>query len=372
MIRSAIRRAAVPLCLLALLTLPAACRRQVVETRPTIPLVREILADKNGPGMQLLRDLRPMPASDIAVIGSDFACDRLAEQFCFRDLQDNVDARFVADGLPDFAGETFECIGDSLDYQSFVSSGQTEELRRQTVMRVLAALDTVVHISPYDLDGLASKASAKMVILADPFLTEYGGFDVDTLLSTAGCSVPVVRPVELMIDRAFEEGGRWDLSVGIICDPRLDGSGIYEKIFARKAAERGAKGATCVAFGMADRDSLLHRFLRRYRDAGNARPLDAILIDDLSVQPDSLKLELAEIVSVMNESSMTYGRLVSRNFVFLNTFDAVAERCYSFLRENNLFTHNIAQPQVSIYRPVRKPESDDESIILIPGSYVQN
>ena len=42
------------------------------------------------------------------------------------------------------------------------------------------------------------------------------------------------------------------------------------------------------------------------------------------------------------------------------------------MRENNLFTHNIAQPQVSIYRPVRKPESDDESIILIPGSYVQN
>ena len=69
---------------------------------------------------------------------------------------------------------------------------------------------------------------------------------------------------------------------------------------------------------------------------------------------------------------MTYGRMISRNFVFLNTFDTVAESCYSLLRENNLFTHNIAKPQVSIYRPVRKPESDDGSIILIPGSYVQN
>ena len=372
MIRSALCRAAVPLSLLALLTLSAACRRQVVETRPTIPLVREILADKNGPRMRMLRDLQPKPASDITVIGSDFACERLAEQFFFRDLQDNVDARFLSDGLPDFSGETFACIEDSLDYQSYAAAGRTEELRRQTVMRVLAALDTALHISPYDLEGLSSKASSKMVILADPFLTEYGGFDVDTLLSSTGCSVPVIRPIELMIDQAFEKGGRWDLSVGIICDPRFDGSGIYEKIFARKAAERGAKGASCVAYGMAERDSVLHRFLRRYTEAGNAKPLDAILIDDLSVQPDSLKLELAEIVSVMNESSMTWGRLISRNFVFLDTFDTVAERCHAFLRENNLFTHNIAKPQVSVYRPVRKPESGDDSIFLIPGSYVQN
>ena len=119
-------------------------------------------------------------------------------------------------------------------------------------------------------------------------------------------------------------------------------------------------------------DRLLHRFLQRYIAEGNTRPLDAILIDDLAVRPDSLKNELADIVSVMNESSMTFGRLISRNFVFLDTFDSVADYCYALLRENNLFTHNIAKPQVSIYRPVRKPESGDRSIILIPGSYVQN
>ena len=370
--RFAFRRAALPLSLLGLLALSAACQRQVVETRPTIPLVREILADKNGPRLQMLRELQPRPSSDIAIIGSEFACDRLAEQFSFRDLQDNVDARFVADGLPDFAGETFACIADSLRYEELLAAGETEELRRQTLMRVLAALDTVVHISPYDLDGLASKAPAKMVVLADPYLTEFGGFDVDTLLQTAGCGVPVVRPIEVMIDRAFEQGGRWDLSVGVICDAQFDSTGIYERIFARKAAERGAKGAGCVAFGIAERDSVLHRFLQRYQAAGNSKPLDAILIDDLAVQPDSLKLELAEIVSVMNESSMTLGRLISRNFVFLNTFDTVAESSYAFLRENNLFTHNIAKPQVSVYRPVRKPESEDGSIILIPASYVQN
>ena len=69
---------------------------------------------------------------------------------------------------------------------------------------------------------------------------------------------------------------------------------------------------------------------------------------------------------------MTFGRLISRNFFFLSAFDEVADDCYAFLRDNNLFTHNIAKPRVTIYRPAKRPDSDDGSIILIPGSYVQD
>ena len=358
--------------LLLLLLLPTACRRQVVETRPTIPLVRDILNGKSDSRAQMLRASQPRPAADIAIIGSEFACDRLAEQFSFLDGHDNVDAREKTDGLPDFAGETFACIEDGGRYADILASEGGEELRRRTVQRVLAALDTVVHISPYDLEGLSSKPSAKMVVLADPFLAEYGAFDVDTLLRSTGCKVPVFSPIEKMIERAFAQGGRWDLSVGVLCDPVLDSTGIYERIFARKAAERGAKGASCVAIGLERRDSLLYAFLRQYQQKGHTKPLDVILIDDLTVKSDSLKTQLAEIVSVMNESSMTLGRLVSRNFFFLDAFGEVSDFCYGFLRENNLFTHNIAMPQVSVYRPVPKPESEDDSIILIPGSYVQN
>lgn len=361
------------LCLLLVFLLPsAACRRQVVETRPTIPLVREILAEKSGPRSELLRGRRPVPASDIAIIGSEFACDRLAEQFSFRDVQDNVDARRVPDGLPDFAGETFDCIVDAGSYPALLAESGSEELRRRTVQRVLAALDTSVHISPYDLEGLASKPASKMVILADPFLAEYGGFDVDTLVRSTACRIPVVSPIEMMIDRAFSEGGRGDLSVGILCDPQFDSTGIYERIFARMASARGLRGATCVVAPVARRDSVLYTFLRDYQASGHTKPLDVILVDNLSVSLEALKTELAGIVSVMNETSMTLGRLIPRGFFFLGAFEEVSAYCYQFLRDNNLFTHNIANPQVSVYRPVRKPESEDDSIILIPGSYVQN
>lgn len=371
MIPEICRRAAWPLLLISLL-LSASCVRQKVETRPTIPLVREILAEKTGPRAELLRGSEPRPASDIAIIGSEYACDRLAERFSFRDVQDNVDASYQVDGLPDFAGETFACIEDAAPYAEVLAADGADELRRRTVQRVLAALDTAVHISPYDLEGLSSKRASKFIVLADPILAEYGGFDVDTLLSSTGCRVPVIRPVELMIDRAFANGSRGDLSVAILCDPQYGETGIYEQIFARKAAAQGRKGATCVVSSVARRDSVLHTFLKDYLAAGNTKPLDAILVDDLSVEMDSLKNELAEIISVMNESSMTLGRVIPRGFFFLNAFEEVSECCYSFLREHNLFTHNIAKPQVMVFRPVRKPESEDDAIILIPGSYVQN
>lgn len=372
MIPRFVRRAVRPLLPLLMLLPSSACRRQTAEVRPTIPLVREILSARSDPRAQMLRDRETVPASDIAIIGSEFACERLAELFLFRDVQDNVDARMHRDGLPDFAGETFACIEDPGTYAELLGARGSEELRRQTVLRVLAALDTVAHISPYDQEGMAVKPSSKLVVLADPYLAEYGGFDVDTLLRSTGCRVPVLSPIETMIGHAFDRTDRRDLSVGILCDPQFARSGIYERIFARLAAERQMQGASVVVSGVTSRDSVLHVFLQDYVASGHTRPLDAILIDELFVRPDSLKVELAEIVSVMHESSMTYGRLVSRDVFFLDAFDELSSACYKFLRQNNLFTHNIAKPQVTFYRPARKPGGEDGAIILIPGSYVQN
>ena len=68
--------------------------------RQTVPVVREILSDRSDPRAQLLRGRVPVSQADITIIGPEFTCDRLVEQLSFRDLQDNVDARFVPDGLP--------------------------------------------------------------------------------------------------------------------------------------------------------------------------------------------------------------------------------------------------------------------------------
>ncbi len=74
----------------------------------------------------------------------------------------------------------------------------------------------------------------------------------------------------------------------------------------------------------------------------------------------------------MNEDSITYGKMIANEIQVLDSFDVAASACYDILRSNNLFTHNISFPQLVTYLPVSKPETEDRSIILIPGSYVQN
>ena len=126
--------------------------------------------------------------------------------------------------------------------------------------------------------------------------------------------------------------------------------------------ERLASGELC---------GLLHRLVLSYARE-NRRPLDAVVVDDYGLDVDSLKSELADMISVMNESSMTYGRFLARDFVLMDVFGEVSSACHSILRERNLFTHDISQVQTVSYTPVDLPDSDDGSILLIPVSYVQN
>ena len=121
-----------------------------------------------------------------------------------------------------------------------------------------------------------------------------------------------------------------------------------------------------------DSTSVLKSFFDNYIGAGLSKPLDALIVDDTTVDPDALKNELAGIISVMNESSMTYGPLLAEDFRILCSSDVVLERTYDIMRKQNLFTHNISKPQVLTYRISSRPGTDDGSLLLISGSYVQN
>ena len=358
------------LCIAAALL--SSCRRAAEERRPTIPYVREILASRNGPEMGVLRRAAaPAVADDITVIGPSGVCDRFSDLFSRYDRRDNVDGRYVRDALPDFAGETLVCIAD--DSLAAVPQGDEEAVafRERTVREVLCALDTALHISPYDMEGLGSKKSSKLIILAGVNSAQYGGFDADTLFRSSGCGISLLSPLDLALDRVMSSPRRL-LNVGILYDDSVSSGEVCSARFALKAAESGHGGSLCYTMPTGDRDSLMHRLVRSYLASGHGGALDAVIVDDLSADIDALKNELAGMVSIMNESSMTYGRLISREFVMVNPFDETAAAVYDKLRKYNLFTHNIAKPLVVTCRPVPKPEAGDASIILIPGSYVQN
>lgn len=359
---------AAALCLLA-----ASCGPRVVSQRPTIGYVEEVLGGVRSRELAVLENSAvPEPAGDICIIGSLDACYGYADYLAVHDIHDNVSGAGVSDELPDFAGETIACIADDGSFSSYVSSADTLELRRQTVMRVISALDTVLHITPYDVDGYGGKRPAKLIVLADPCLSVFGGFDVDTMMTSAGNHVPVVSSLDLMLDEVFAAHPGRTLNVGIIYDPEIAPESVYRSGFRAAAQRNGAPESVCVPFPAHRRDSLVHKLVERYAEGGAMMPLDAVIVDDPRVAPDSVKTELADIVSVMNESSLTYGRMLSRDFRLVHGFDAVAGYCYDLLRRHNMFTHNIAFPEILLYRPVVNPDSAGGDIILIPDLYVQN
>lgn len=350
------------------------CRPKVVEMNPVIPYVKGILADKYSPEMLMLRHNRAqLPSSDITVIGPQSVCDTLAAMFKTYDVRDNVDGSRQSDGLPDFAGETFAFIADSASYGSYLAGNLSDDLRKQVVLKTLCAIDTVVHISPYDLKGLGYKNSSKIVILADPYLAQYGQYDADSLLSAAGVQAPLVAPIDLMFDKVLDSAKGRPVHVALLCSEGFASSDVFSQRLAKLSADRGITGSECYVFPTERRDSLVHRLLSAYASAGRKGPIDAILVDDYNLNVDSLKLEMKDIMSVMNRTSITYGRFVSPDLVFVSSIEEVASRCYSILRSGNLFTHNIAKPQVVFYWPASNPDTaGSDSIILISGPYVQD
>ncbi len=349
------------------------CKEQQEGGREPVPYVKEILLNGEAPERAVLRAASNVePSSDISIIGTRGECDALSEFLSTYDVRDNVDARFVEDGLPDFAGETFVSIADEVSFRDVVAAGDTMEVRRQTVLRVMAAIDTVTHLSPYDMEGVAGKLRSKMILLADPYMSYYGSFDVDTLFRHSGCGIEVISPLGLALDDLFAHSGGKALNVALLYNSELSDSTIYQAHFAAKAREHSNTDARCYPFAVERSDSLFYHVLEEFGHNGGDAKLDALLVADASVDMDALKIELADVVSILNESSLTYGRLLSDNFEIYDPVRISADYSYDSLRKGNMFTHNIAMPQSVTYRPFSNPNAADGSIILIPASYVQN
>lgn len=353
----------------------AACGTEEENGRTTIPIVRNILSDKSSDEFRMLEQhTKSDPNSDICIIGSESECLGLAEIMAAEDKRDNITGNPEKDGLMDFSGETISCIVDTsaAKYGGYIIAGKEYLVRERAVMIAMNAVDTVCHLSPYDLEGMGFKQSSKIIVIANPHMAKFGKFDIDTLFRGTGCSCAVIAPLSIMMDEAFAENR--PISIGILAKPQFSFSEAYAECFnERVKTTPGVAGSQCVMLGAhSDSASIMKSFLDDYVAGGNERPLDVIMVDDIGLDIDELKSELASLISIMNEESMKYGKLISNNFRFLDSASSTCRWIYNHLRSENLFTHNIYKPQINTYIPV-EAQDEKKSLLLIPGNhYVQN
>ena len=310
----------------------------------------------------------------IFVFGSRSRTQAVAKVLTECDAYDNVDGSANPDGLKDFAGETICTVANFSNFGEMVNDGRLEDLRELTARNVLAAMDTLCYVSPYDRSGMGKKPLAKLIILGSACMTQYGHYDIDSLFNALNCNLPVISPMQLIVDEAVETNkGKDMIAVGVLAgNAPVD---LYGPYIRTKAAKAGIDSVLCVGFKVPEGEDPLLSFLDRYSELGISRPLDAILVDDLGVDLSIFNESLVRITSVMNAESLTYGNLISPDFKIIDSRSRVCKAAYSILRKGNLFTHYISQPRQLDYMLIQKEGPDNELMLLqyneryIPNKY---
>lgn len=336
----------------------------VVSAEPPVPYVSDIITDSNSPRHKLVSGYKPQDATKaIFIFGSRSRTQAVAGALMECDAYDNVDGSSNSDGLKDFAGETICTVANFSNFGEMVNDGKIEDLRELTARNVLAAMDTLCYVSPYDRSGMGKKPQAKLIILGSACMTQYGYYDIDSLFNALNCHLPVITPMQLISDEAVDiNKGKDILSVGVLAgNAPVD---LYGPYIRTKAAKAGIDSVLCVGFKVPEGEDPLLSFLDRYSELGISRPLDVILVDDLGVDLSVFKESLERITSVMNAESLTYGNLISPDFRIIDSRSRVCKAAYTILRNSNLFTHYISQPRQLDYMLITKEGSEKELMFM--------
>ncbi len=360
---------AVPVAILvlvgaALLYWKANCPKEP-QSDPVIPYVRGIIDGTFKEEQKMLRSFGAPRVSDaLFVVGPRERCEALSLAIMASDDFDNVDARLIPDYLPDFAGETICSIRNFDDFAALAEESGQERLRELTVRNVLAAVDTLCYISPYDRSGLGRKPLAKLVVLASPYMCGYGAADVDSLLHATVCPLPIINPLGEMASSIYSRPVQQALTIGVMADASADGCGAYESCLRKVAAATKSPAPACFVHSCEAEGDPLISFLDHFIAEGNGGKLDCLIVDDYSVDMDAIRMTLDRLVSGHSPESMTYGNLLAEGFKVLDSRKMTTMACYRKVRELNLFTHNISLP-VGVDLMVLPMEDDPRGLMLM-------
>lgn len=328
------------LCALAA-TMTVSCKKDVQVGKQTIPLVESILSGDERYNLQLMGMYSEKSSEGaIAVVGTKSECEIYCHKLLKSDFFDNIDGSSKPDALPDFAGEKIVAYMDQANsaFDGYARKENTSLLREITVRDFLMAADTACSIAAFDTLKMDKQPRAKIVILASPHMAEYGKFDVDTLTKSTKAFINVISPIELVKKQAG--------FVGVITDKATSESGIYEKILGKRTSHSAVQSFEC------DSTNVLKDFLERYRKNGGEKQIDAIVMDADQFDPERLRMELKEIMLVQSESNVACRKIISQDLKFITLSDLVAKECYRYLRDENIFTHYIAEPSFAVYETI--------------------
>ena len=351
------------LIVIAALCAVLSCKQAPKAPRPAIALVQSIVEDTTG--IRGIVENKRGAEGAIALIGDPADVAVLSRRFLTEDRVDNVDGRHKPDSLPDFAGETFQAILDAFNapYSHFLGEGcSTDSLREAAVNNALSAWDTTSFRASTGGRAKLRKASAKILIYTSSLQKEFGLFDVDTLLQLTGGQCTLLNPVDVLLQKVKADGAR---NIAVWAPQAVKDARIWEKAFGRRA------DATLSVHTPAPAVDIRNRFrdvLRQYQVTG--LPLDALILDGYDMDENLIRAEIRLIRLGGTDEDQAFGEMLSKDFRIYNPADALLESTYELLRKENLFTHQIAWPQVK-YFETQENEAGEVVLVEVGSNYVK-
>jgi hypothetical protein len=321
----------------------ASCQERQVPVRDTIPYVKQLAVDTAGTYSLLASYRSAGSVGSIAVIGEPEAAWQLSARLLAADEVDNIDGKPRPDRLPDFAGESFDILMDQYNAPyTRMAASSPDSLREIAVRNAVISIDSVAYSNALDPMSRLRKSRAKVFVLANSLLTEYGRFDIDTLFKMTGREALILTPVEAMLETAAKAGCR---SVA-----------VWAPQEARSAYEHAAQAypqMTVTVVSTTGNGMLRPAFrdmLRIFRGLKPKETLDAVLLDSFTANLEELSAEQEHIHRQITEEDMAFDRTLTPHFRFIEPNASLTSALYRLLRERNLFTHDIAYPSVRYYQ----------------------
>jgi len=295
-----------------------------------------ILDNKSGIEYQSIQETNSFNSQGaIYLVGELNPTISLKESFSKADLRDNTSASEVSDGLKDFAGEQIIALYDvhNTPYYSLYELSNLDSLRRNVINLCLSCIEEKCAISPYDKEGTGKKAKAKYIVLDSPYLASFGGNEAQEIFDRIGSKVRIVSPFQCMI-RELTAQNKDSYRVAVYANSLVKDPEVYQKQISDLSTTVLPLPVDCYVYLNEGSNNPLKSLLDSYLANSYGTKLDAILIDDNSIDPHQIRKTLEEVRSIMNEDYTIYGHMFSEDFKLLIASESVCNDCFDFLSRN--------------------------------------
>ncbi len=151
------------------------------------------------------------------------------------------------DGIPDFAGEDFEYLGDqaNMPYGNYSSEGKDDYLRELAVKDALFLLGNNYYTNYAEKSPKGVKKPVKIIVIACNTATAYGLKDINNLLQLSKTGVKVIGVINAGVNALFAELDKIkekdSVSVGVMATVGTISSNAYARTIREVAGAKQYK-----------------------------------------------------------------------------------------------------------------------------------